>query len=357
MIRASTGLQTKSGMRSIMRDSTARWDVSRYTDFDRVRSVWNALNKQSCDLPLLDAEFFEIMLKHCGAPQNLVLAVAYRNDIPIAAGLFISERLGSWQTYQQSQAPLGAWVCSEHESLESLLAGLISSLPGYSLAVGVTQQDPDVYDRPKQSNRLLATDYVETGSIAIDLQFPDYWIERGKNLKKNVRWQRNKLARQDIETRSTMIVDPAAISVAVDQYGMLESDGWKAAEGTALHPENLQGRLYRNLMEHYAKSGEAFVYQYFYDLDLVGSQLCIHRNGVMYGLKTTYSEKITGTSPGVLMTEELFRSIFDSGKFHTIEFYGRKGNWQPKWTNQFRLMYHVTAYRFSTIRAMMSRHT
>ncbi len=323
-------------------------------DFERLKPTWNKLNEQNSKSPLLDAEYFEILLRYHGVPESMLLAVAYRDDTPVVAGLLTRRGFGSWQTYQPAQAPLGAWVCPKGECIDTLLNGLFRVLPGLCLVMGVTQQDPLIFERPKHTGRLRTLDYIETSCVLVDSSFIDYWKRRGKNLKKNVRRQRNKLVRDGIVTTQQSVGDPEAIGKAVDEYGLLESEGWKGKEGTSLHPDNLQGRLYRDLMEHYSKRGEAFVYQYRYGSELVASEICLHRNGFMYMLKTTHSEKPQGTSPGVLMTEDMFRDIFHHRRFHTIEFYGRTADWHPKWTNEFRDMYHINVYRSRILAVLLS---
>ena len=79
-------------------------------DFGDMAPLWDQLNERHANSPLLDAAFFRILLEHYGAPDSAVAVVAYHRSQPIAAGLFQRMALGSWQTIQPSQAPLGAWV-------------------------------------------------------------------------------------------------------------------------------------------------------------------------------------------------------------------------------------------------------
>ena len=75
--------------------------------------------------------------------------------------------------------------------------------------------------------------------------FDDYWSKRGRNLRQNLKRQRNRLERESVETRMTVVEDPNLIADSVDRYGALESAGWKGREGTSLHPDNAQGKFYR----------------------------------------------------------------------------------------------------------------
>jgi hypothetical protein len=328
-------------------------------DFGDVAPLWDHLNEQRANTPLLDSDFFRILLKHHGVPASAAVAVAHHHDQPIAAGLLQRAALGSWQTIQPSQAPLGAWVDLGTEEIEVLLRRLLHALPGYPLVVAVTQQDPSISVRPADGALLRTIDYIESAAVPVNSSFADYWQRRGKNLVKNIRRQRNKLERERVAVSARWVSDPGTIGRAVDEYGLLESAGWKGTEGTALHPDNLQGRLYRDLMEHYASHGEAFVYQYYYGSELVASELCLHRNKLMYMLKTTYSEAQQGTSPAMLMRQEMLMEIFDRNMFSVIEFYGRLMDWQPKWTDHSKTLYHTNVYRsriLAAIKARTARH-
>ena len=335
-----------------------RWEVRPIAAFGDVAPLWDHLNARRANTPLLDSDFFQILLRHHGAPDSAVVAVASHQNEPIAAGLLSRVALGSCQTFQPSQAPLGAWVDLGIEEIETLLRNLLPALPGYPLVVAVTQQDPSISTRPMTGAFLRTIDYIDTAAVPVDSSFADYWERRGKNLIKNIRRQRNKLQREGVAVSTRWVSDPAAIGRAVDEYGVLESRGWKGAEGTALHPDNLQGRLYRDLMEHYASRDEAFVYQYFYGSELVASELCLHRHKTMYMLKTTYDEAQRGTSPAMLMRQEMLMEIFDRKIFSAIEFYGRLMDWQPKWTEHRKTLYHINVYRsriLAAVKARMSR--
>ena len=43
---------------------------------------------------------------------------------------------------------------------------------------------------------------------------------------------------------------------------ILESAGWKAGSGTAVAPDNAQGRFYRAMLEAFAARGQARIYRY-----------------------------------------------------------------------------------------------
>ena len=158
--------------------------------------------------------------------------------------------------------------------------------------------------------------------------------------------QANRLSRNNISVKFLEIADPAMVGKAVDAYGILESHGWKANTGTALHPGNAQGRFYKDIFEEYCRRGEGVVYQLWYDENLVATDLCLKRNGVLIILKTTHDEQQKTTSPAMLMRKQAFERLFGGGECCSIEFYGKVMDWHLKWTDDIRTLYHVTYFRF-----------
>ena len=102
------------------------------------------------------------------------------------------------------------------------------------------------------------------------------------------------------------------MAAAVADYGRLESAGWKAQGGTAIHPDNAQGRFYRAMLEGFCRRGAASVIRYWFDDKVVAMNLCIEGHGSLIVLKTTYDESVPSHySPAFLMREETCQQMFD----------------------------------------------
>jgi len=337
--------------------ANASWSIAAIADFPPVIDAWNALNAGGQNLPILDGEFFRYLLEEFGNGTELI-AVCRDGDQPVAAAIINRERTGVWQTFQPSQSPLGAWIQDPGRSQTALMKSLAEALPGMNLILGVTQQDPSILARPESDARTSTFDYIRTASIEVSGSFADYWAARGKNLRQNVRRTNNRLNRDGVRQHLEVVTDADGVANAVDDFGIIESRGWKAQQGTAMHPENDQGRFYRDLFRHYASRGEAIAYRYFFDSALVATDLCVHRDGVLIILKTTYDEEFGKWSPASQMRHEYFESVFDDSLFRRIEFYGKLMDWHTKWSHDIRTMYHVNSYRSSLVAkglALLSR--
>jgi CelD/BcsL family acetyltransferase involved in cellulose biosynthesis len=331
-----------------------QWSVAPASDFARLAAAWDAINRGSANLPILDASFFALLLKHFGVRNGATAAMLHERTRPLCAAILEPGKLGSWQTYQPSQAPLGAFVHTAGFEAAAVLPSLFRAVPGrLSLAVGLSQLDPNLLSRPTGASRIETLDYIETATLHVDGSFEDYWAARGKNLRQNVKKQRNRLEKAGVKTQLILHTAPTAVAAAVDEYGALESRGWKAGEGTALHPDNAQGRFYRELLQERAAVGEALVYQYLYDDQLVASDLCVARDGVLIILKTTYDEAHNSSSPAMSMHYEMLQPIFDERRFRRIEFYGRVMEWHGRLTESKRVLYHLNCYRLPWFRNLV----
>jgi hypothetical protein len=180
--------------------------------------------------------------------------------------------------------------------------------------------------------------------------FEEYWSGRGKNLRSNLRKQRTKLANDGIATRMEISRLPEQMEQAIVDYGMLESSGWKARNGTAVHHANAQGRFYRKMLEGFCRRGAGSVYRYWFNDELVAMNLCIEGDGALIVLKTSYKEELNGHfSPAFLMREETCQRLFEERKFDRLEFYGKVMEWHRRWTEESRRMYHLNSYRWPAL--------
>jgi CelD/BcsL family acetyltransferase involved in cellulose biosynthesis len=324
------------------------WSVVPATAFAAHAQHWRALHARGPASPLLALEFVEALLAAFGTGQE-VLAWHTDGADTDAMAILAPGRFGIWHTFQPSQAPVGLWLQRGSEAPTALLPGLLSKLPGIGLAAGLTQCDPMLMARPADSATVRTIDYIRTARITIAGAggFDAYWEARGKNLRNNLKKQRNRLRQDGIETALEICTEPQQMAQAMADYGRLEGSGWKAADGTAVGAENDQGRFYRSMLEAFAARGAARVYRYRIGGQLAAMDLCVEGGGCIVVLKTAYDESLARQlSPALLMREEACRGLFEEGRFERIEFYGRVMEWHLRWTDEVRTMYHLNGYRW-----------
>ena len=307
---------------------------------------WQALNDAGPASPLLDLEFVQPALTEFGTGKEL-LAIGQSGADIVAMAILTPCRTGAWETFQPSQAPIGMWMTLPGINLELALGTLTGALPGLPLVIGVTQCDPYLMARPASSGALHTIDYINTARITIAGDFEQYWAARGKNLRNNLKKQRARLIKENIAVRMETVRAPELMAAAIADYGRLESAGWKAEGGTAIHPDNAQGRFYRSMLEGFCRRDAASVIRYWFDDKVVAMNLCIEGHQRLIVLKTTYDESVPSHySPAFLMREETCQHMFEEKKFAALEFYGKVMEWHLRWTDEVRTLYHINSYRW-----------
>ncbi|TFW30669.1 GNAT family N-acetyltransferase [Massilia horti] len=325
------------------------WILTPAREFAAHAAAWQQLNTECTASPLLEPAFVAPLLTEFGDGSEL-LARFERDGRLLAMAIVQRRRIGAWETFQPSQAPVGMWLSHPGLDIDMLTGTLLRALPGFALVLGVTQRDPMLAPRPLDGALLRTLDYIDTARITIRGSFDDYWAARGKNLRTNMKKQRSKLQKEGVEAHMEVVRDPQQVAAALADYGQLESAGWKAGGGTAIHADNAQGRFYRAMLENFCRAGRGRILRYRFDDRLVAMNLCIEGNGALIILKTTYDESVSSQySPAFLLCEEVCRELFEQQQFERLEFYGKVMEWHTRWTDEVRTMYHVNSYRWAAL--------
>lgn len=329
------------------------WTLYPIARFAELAPQWDALQARTAALPFLESAYLLPLLAEFGNGKEW-LAVDESSGSWRNAALLTQRRAGLWETFQPSQLPLGAWLADSGAELDSLARALCSKLPGLALGLGFSQLDPLLQTRPASDGPVRTQDYIDTAWLDIDGDFETYWESRGKNLRQNCRKQRNKLEADGVKVSLDCLRDPAQMAEAIRDYGLLESQGWKAASGTAVQAGNGQGRFYQAMLENFCRLGRGRVYRYRFDDKVVSMDLCIEHGPTLVILKTSYDESYRTISPATLMRQEQFGALFGEKQIRRIEFYGKVMEWHTRWTEQRRTLYHATVYRWSLLRRLHS---
>jgi CelD/BcsL family acetyltransferase involved in cellulose biosynthesis len=326
-----------------------KWRLTPAREFAALAAPWDELHARSAATPLLAHDFVAPLLTEFGGGAELLACCEHQGRTLAMALLVRSSRFG-WRTFQPPQAPLGLWLQERGASTAALLETLLAALPGGALMLALTQCDPDLMARPAPQARLRTLDYIATARIGLEGGFAAYWETRGKNLRANLKKQRSRLARDGVAPRLQVSREAGEVAAAIEQYGRLESAGWKAGAGSAVDAANAQGRYYRALLEAFCRRGAGSIYRYWLGERLVAIDLCIEDGAQLIVLKTSYDESVAGgLSPALLMREEALRALFAEQRLARLEFYGRVMEWHTRWTNQVRTLYHVNYYRWSAL--------
>jgi Acetyltransferase (GNAT) domain len=319
--------------------------------FSEQRKLWDALNAATGDHVLLDSLLVDCLLRHFGSDDVLLAA---QDEPPGAMALLQKKSPGVWETFQPSQAPLGLIVSGARNLSGLSLRSLLQATPGYALQLSLLHQDPDCSAFPLDNSNgyMEKLDYIRTARIPLNGKFEDYWRTREAGLRKNNDRLRRRMAEKGMQPEFVTLREPDDVAEAIRAYGCLESKGWKAREGTAVTPDNVQGLFYRELLETFCARGEGVIYQLRVANQVVASDICLARGGMIVLLKTSYDEDWSVYSPAFLLREDVVRQLYAEGKAQEYEFYGPLMDYQLRWTDQVRTLYHVTCFRHPWMRPL-----
>jgi hypothetical protein len=326
------------------------WKFYPASEFFIYMPVWDALNEEGGNSPLLGSEFVLASLRCFGA-GNEKLAILGDPLRPDAMAILVTGNGLSWNSFQPSQAPIGFWLMRPALILEGVLTSLLHALPG--LVMGVTQQDPLLMLRPVDTGRLLSFDYIDTMHIDLNMDYQSYWQARGKNLRQNMRTVCNRLEKNGLSYQLHCIRTADQVAFSMEHFARMESSGWKGIEGTAVQFDGVQGRFYVDLLQKFCEQGMGFIYYLTFNEAIVAMDLCICRNGLLIVLKTTYDEASHEYSPAMLLHQQLVKCLLPLADFKRLEFYGKARDWQLRLTDQSRTLYHVNVYRWAWLRRIM----
>jgi CelD/BcsL family acetyltransferase involved in cellulose biosynthesis len=331
------------------------WQLFRVTEFSHHQDAWQQLNLSGPASPLFNPLFIAPLLREFGTGKEL-LAIYGKTNRPRAMAIITPKRRSLWETFNPPNAPLGLWIHTPDLKLEPLLSSLLQVLPGFPLAIDITGQDPDLVPRPIEGRHLSTIDHFESPRIVVQDKFETYWESRSKKFRQNLKWRRNRLQREGIATRLEITTSSADVLKAIEDYGRLESAGWKGKVGSAIHPDNVQGRFYKSLLEGFCRHGKGYIYRYWFNDRVAAMDLNIESNDVLINLKTTYNEDFREFSPAMQMHQELFKQVFDEGRIKKIEFYGKLMDWHTIWSDKTKILYHTNYYRWPVIRCIRRLH-
>jgi len=332
------------------------WTLHPIAQFANFASQWDTLAQSRPGTPFLESLFLQPALDTFGNGEEM-LCLHHHNGQLDAATMVQRGPKGMWQTFQPSQLPLGTWISNENIDLAATADALVAKLPGLTLGLGLTQLDPRFYPRPEDGPKLRTQDYIDTAWVDIESTFDAYWEARGKNLRQNTRKQRNKLQAEGIPPRLECITAAVDVPQAIADYGALESAGWKTAEGTAINPDNDQGKFYQTMLQNFCAAGRGRIYRYWFGDKVVAMDLCVQDATAIVILKTTYDEAYKQVSPSTLMRQDEFQQLFEEAKFQRIEFYGKVMEWHTRWTANSRHIYHATLYRWALLKTLKAQGT
>ena len=321
------------------------YNTARFADF---MPQWNLLNQQTVNQAILDADFVSSLIQHFFS-GNEYLVVAQQDDQVQFIGFFQRCGFGRWQTVMPSQAPLGLWLAAQHTVDHQLLRNIAAVLPGLVLQVDLLQADSRSLH---VAENIYQQFYIETGNRPVPEQYDDFAKTIGKNLRQNCNKAYNRAERDNDQLAAKMLCSVDEVAAGVLQYAQIESQSWKAEHGTALSPDNAQGKFYVDMMTTLAKRDAACVWYFMVSGQVAAVDLCVIKQGNLIILKTTFDEQFSRYSPALLLKLEMLKYYTEHPGLgvRNIEFYGKAMDWHKRLNSELRNIVHLSWQRTRLLR-------
>lgn len=320
---------------------TTQWIKASFTDTDAFWAQWDRLNtRYNAAHPMLDSRFVRPLIKHF--PQELEVLRGENLGQVTALLLLQNKGRGVVQVFAPSQAQICLCLVPERLDMRALLA----ALSALQLRLDCWFVDP-LFQQGMLDSASYASAQISSINmdIVIDGEFDQYWADRSKNLRKGIKRYLNKIEEQFDDVRFRVLDRPEQIAEAVEDYGLLESQGWKADGGTAVHPENTQGRYYQAMLVDFAAKGNAVVFEIRLGERLVASRLCIYNPECLIILKTTFDESLKEYAFGRVLLFKILVHLFETKTTRRVDFYTNATQDQLRWATAQRPQYHMSHYR------------
>lgn len=312
-------------------------------------NAWDKLNAVLYGShPYFDSKFINCLLKYFATEQVQLCVHRSANDID---GLLLLAPKGSakWSVFTPAQAQITPLLLCRPADLLSLTP----SLPGVVLGLDLPCQDPCY--TPLQHTLLDWQSGPMQHALTINIpmndgSFDDYLACRSKKFRNNLYRRFQKVQQAGLRMSLRLMERPQDMQSAIAHFADLESRSWKDKAGTAVHLNNVQGHFYLELMENFAKSGNACVYQLCFDEQPVAMELCLTSANMLILLKTAHDERLSCYAPGRLLLYLILQQEFALQRVKSIEFYTNADINEQAWAKGVRWINHHMLLRNKLVR-------
>lgn len=300
--------------------------------------------------PLLVSDFVEPLIVHFAGSGDRV-CIARTSDDVAAVALLSRRQAGVWSAFVPGQAQVAPVLLPPGTNLDALLA----ALPGMTIALELLCQDPQFsYVLPEGATTVNeVVTHETTMNISLAGSYDDYWNARPKKLRANIGRYFRRLDRDGLAYRFELLTGRDELLEALGRYGDLESAGWKGRAQSAIHRDNAQGAFYADVLRRFARTGNARIYELYFNDELAASRIAVTSESLLVMLKTTYREALKQYSPGRLMLNLVLRREFAEQDFAAVEFYTDVTRDQLEWATGMRNICHLTHYRNALSKAIV----
>lgn len=327
------------------------WQITRLAlGLGTYASSWDELNDRVFgNRAMLSSNFVNALLRHYGDGSEHLCVLADAGQV-LSMCILKPRNRWLWTTFLPAQTQLGSLLIHDLGAVQAL----VKCLPRRPLAAELLCLDRTYPQSEFDARPPRTFHHATTMAIRCDGNFDAYWQRRPAGLRQNIGRYLRRLEADGKQIHHVILTMPEQMAGAVDRYGVLESSGWKGADGTAISSGTKQERFYADLLATLAARGEAEVHELWVDDGLAASRLAIRTPHRLVMLKTTYDEHLAIYAPGRILLYRAIEHSFTGHPGSSIEFCTDVTRDQAQWATETRPISHVDVYCNVAVEAVLT---
>jgi hypothetical protein len=214
------------------------------------------------------------------------------------------------------------------------------------------EDEPLLHQFILNMSKTFKIDIGEINTLVIDCQgeFEDYIRNMDRKDKKDVNRQYRR-----IQTKGTVnlieMKSPQEIEKGLSLFYDIEDSGWKGKEGTSLK-RSYYGEYYRDLAAQFSKENKFRLYFLQFNEAFIAGIYAIIDQGILYVVKTGYSNEYNQYSPSKVLAYLLLEKIFREKTIQKIDYYGPFLDYEKIFGKNTRKRFNITIFNKKTLPAV-----
>jgi len=307
--------------------------IERLEDLSAISGDWRRL-AQSFATPLMQFEWFHASAAALAPPATLkVVVVRAGGEIAAIAPLILTVR-NAIPTLSCLGDRLGepcGFLYRDPEALKRLTSALAS----LAVPVRLNRIPADVlFEESLQANRPGIFPLVRRPSHSLFVPTGGSWRDFEAGLAKSRR-KAFRQSRKKLEAQGTLDIDAVSATAAcgadyLEEAFAIESSGWKSRNGTSILGNEQNFAFFSRYCRSAAELGSLRLFFMRLDGKAIAVRIAVEHRGRLWGIKIGYDENYRHCSPGLLLSHETIRYVFERG-LEAYEFLGLEEDWQHIW--------------------------
>lgn len=226
-------------------------------------------------------------------------------------------------------------------------------------AIGEADRPPDVLSLPcvvqgsawestvldfAARRNWIVTSYSadESPYLPIDVGWDDFLKSKSSNFRYNLRRKEKALAKRGT-VNQRWYTREEDVSGLIDAMLQVEAGSWKADADMAISDSQMEQRYYHRLLPFLARSEALLANALLLDGEPVAYSVCYAWNGKVGQLKTSFVERLSDASPGLVVNSHAVQRAFEMG-LAEFDFLGDILPHKTHWTDSIRRHTHYYLY-------------